>query len=118
MKKATKNTEKAAIESITLDQIRRRKLTKAEREQLKRLAAMPDDKIDLSDIPEVTGPANWIKNPFYRPVTKPVTIRLNAPDIAMARSLSKTKGLPYQTYIKMVLHEALQKQYAEAVQSK
>ena len=29
---------------------------------------MPDDQIDISDIPEVTGRRNWIKNTFYRPV--------------------------------------------------
>ena len=45
-----------------------------------------------------------------RPVPlKTVTMRLPVPDIQAARDLAHEKGLPYQTYIKMILHEALQK---------
>ena len=88
MKKANKTV------TMTLEQVRNRKLTKAEREDLKRLAAKPDGQIDLSDIPEQGGKTGWGPNPFYRPVTRPVTIRLNTPDIAIARQLSKAKGLP------------------------
>ena len=36
----------------TIDQMENRKITKAERERLKRVAALPDDQIDTSDIPE------------------------------------------------------------------
>lgn len=39
----------------TVEQMENRKITKAERERLKRVAAMPDDQIDTSDIPEVKG---------------------------------------------------------------
>jgi predicted DNA binding CopG/RHH family protein len=53
--------------------------------------------------------AGGVRGLFYRPVTRPVTIRLSAPDVAMARRLSKTKAMPYQTYIKMLLHEALER---------
>ena len=35
------------------------------------------------------------------------TIRLDPVDIEMARALAKKKGLKYQTYLKMILHEAL-----------
>jgi predicted DNA binding CopG/RHH family protein len=38
-----------------------------------------------------------------------VTIRLANEDIAMARQLADGKGVGYQTYIKLLLHEALQK---------
>ena len=67
MKKATKNTETSAIKLMTLDQIRGRKLTKAEREHSKRFAAMPDNQIDLTDIPEVTGRTKRQSNPNDRP---------------------------------------------------
>ena len=40
----------------TIEQIENRRITKAERERLKRVAALPDDQIDTSDIPEVKGP--------------------------------------------------------------
>jgi len=41
---------------------------------------------------------------------KTVTMRLPVPDIKAAQDLAHEKGLPYQTYIKMLLHEALQKE--------
>lgn len=36
-----------------------------------------------------------------------ITIRLAEADIARARTLAAEKGLKYQTYLKMLLHEAL-----------
>jgi len=41
---------------------------------------------------------------------KTVTMRLPVPDIKTAQDLAQQKGLPYQTYIKMLLHEALEKE--------
>jgi predicted DNA binding CopG/RHH family protein len=41
---------------------------------------------------------------------KTVTMRLPVPDIQTAQDLAQQKGLPYQTYIKMLLHEALEKE--------
>ena len=41
---------------------------------------------------------------------KTVTMRLPLPDIRTAQDLAHEKGLPYQTYIKMLLHEALKKE--------
>jgi predicted DNA binding CopG/RHH family protein len=41
---------------------------------------------------------------------KTVTIRLPIPDIQAAKDLAREKGLPYQTYIKMLLHEALKRE--------
>jgi predicted DNA binding CopG/RHH family protein len=38
-----------------------------------------------------------------------VTIRMVEADLDLARKQAKEKGLPYQTYIKSVLHEALVK---------
>ncbi|MGO9255517.1 MAG: hypothetical protein ACLQU1_04345 [Bryobacteraceae bacterium] len=40
----------------------------------------------------------------------PVTIRLASEDIATARQLADGKGIGYQTYIKLLLHDALQKE--------
>ncbi len=40
----------------------------------------------------------------------PVTIRLASDDIATARRLANGKGIGYQTYIKLLLHDALQKE--------
>jgi predicted DNA binding CopG/RHH family protein len=85
----------------------KKKLTKTQQRDLAAIAALSDAQIDTSDIPEIKSLTGGIRGLFYRPVTQPVTIRLSAPDVAMARQLSKDKGSPYQTYIKMLLHEAL-----------
>ena len=42
-----------------------------------------------------------------RLASRVVTIRLPEEDIALARQQAEKKGLPYQTYIKSLLHEAL-----------
>jgi predicted DNA binding CopG/RHH family protein len=41
---------------------------------------------------------------------KTVTMRLPEPDIEAAKDLAFRKGVPYQTYIKMLLHEAIEKE--------
>lgn len=39
--------------------------------------------------------------------SRQVTIRLGNHELALARQQAEAKGLKYQTYIKMLLHEAL-----------
>ena len=41
---------------------------------------------------------------------RPVTIRMQPDDLETARSLASEKGLPYQTYIKVLLREALRRE--------
>lgn len=43
-----------------------------------------------------------------------VTMRLPVLDIKTAQDLAQRKGLPYQTYIKMLLHEALERERRSA----
>lgn len=45
---------------------------------------------------------------------KTVSMRLPVADIEAAQQIAASKGLPYQTYIKMLLHEALQKERRSA----
>jgi predicted DNA binding CopG/RHH family protein len=40
--------------------------------------------------------------------TPTTTIRLDPEDISRARTQASKKGLKYQTYLKMLIHEALQ----------
>jgi len=42
--------------------------------------------------------------------TRPTTIRLFAEDIERAKAAAHRKGLRYQTYLKMLIHEALQRE--------
>lgn len=41
---------------------------------------------------------------------KTVTMRLPVADIRAAQGLAESRGLPYQTYMKMLLHQALEKE--------
>jgi predicted DNA binding CopG/RHH family protein len=45
---------------------------------------------------------------------KTVTMRLPVPDLKAAQDLAQRRGLPYQTYIKMLLHEALERERRSA----
>ena len=47
------------------------------------------------------------------PKSKSVTIRIPVRDLAAAQRLADRKGLPYQTYMKMLLHQALEKERME-----
>lgn len=51
-------------------------------DELKKLADMPDEKIDYSDIPEITDFTNWQPNPFFKPIKSPISAKLDK-DIIM-----------------------------------
>ena len=55
-----------------------KKTVKKAAEELAALAAMPDEEIDTSDIPEITDWSKAVVGRFYRPVKEAVTIRLDA----------------------------------------
>jgi predicted DNA binding CopG/RHH family protein len=44
------------------------------------------------------------------PKSRSVTIRIPVRDLEAAQRLADRKGLPYQTYMKMLLHQALEKE--------
>ena len=84
------------------------KVTPAMKRHLKQLASRPDSEIDFSDIPELTEEfwKNAIRSPFYRPVKKQVTVRLDSDVIAWLR----TKGAGYQTRMNALLRSAMLKE--------
>ena len=45
-----------------------------------------------------------------RITTRPTTIRLAPDDISRARALADRRGLRYQTYLKMLIHEGLERE--------
>lgn len=51
-----------------------------------------------------------LKQFLARTKLRPVTIRLATQDIDTARELATEKGIGYQTYIKLLLREALQRE--------
>jgi predicted DNA binding CopG/RHH family protein len=87
----------------------KKKLTRTQKSDLAALAALPDSQIDTSDIPEIRSLAGGVRGLFYRPDAEPITIQLSTPEVATARRLSKNKDVPYQAYINMLLHEALER---------
>jgi uncharacterized protein (DUF4415 family) len=73
-----------------------KKLSEKQRQrELARIAAIPDDEIDTSDIPELTEEQmrRAVRGRFYRPLKKPVTIRLDADVLDWLKS----QGPGYQT---------------------
>jgi predicted DNA binding CopG/RHH family protein len=74
----------------------------------------PDDQIDLSDMPEIKDWSGATRGMISRPELRLISIRLPAHDLAMANQLAFRKGMPYQTYIKSLLHESLVKEYRKA----
>jgi len=83
----------------------RRALTAIQRRQVAALAAMPDDKIDYSDIPPLKD-RFWkhaVRNPFYRPVKRQLTVRLDADVVAWLQE----QGKGYQTRINALLRAAM-----------
>jgi hypothetical protein len=46
--------------------------------------------------------------------SKKIAIRIRAVDIERARELAEKKGIGYQTYMKMLLHEALEREIQRA----
>jgi len=80
-------------------------LTAKERKQVAKLAALPDSKIDYSDIPPLTEKfwKNAVRNPFYRPVKQQLTVRLDADVVAWLRE----QGKGYQTRMNALLREAM-----------
>ncbi len=72
-------------------------------QQLERLEALPDDQIDTAEIPEAPAEA-WrhARRPgLYRPLKKPVTLRLDADIVTWFKE--HTQGQGYQTEINRVL---------------
>ena len=81
------------------------RLTASRKRRLAKLAKRPDSAIDFSDIPELTEKfwQNAIPNPFYRPVKRQLTLRLDADVIAWLRK----HGKGYQTRANALLRAAM-----------
>lgn len=71
--------------------------------QLDALAAMPDDTIDLSDMPEVTDWSDAERGRFYRPVKQQLTLRVDADVVHWFKTHAQGGG--YQTRINQALRD-------------
>lgn len=77
------------------------KLTKQQQNEIEKLTTLPDEEIDVSDIPERTDWETAAVGKFYRPIKQPITMRLDADVVAWFRQ----RHPKYQTAINRVLRE-------------
>lgn len=80
-------------------------LTKVQRDNLERLAAMPDDQINYDDIPKLTNVqlGEMARAEHYRPVKKQITARVDADVLAWL----KAQGKGYQSRMNAILRDAM-----------
>ncbi len=81
-----------------------KKVSRKQAKELAALARMPDEKIDLTDAPEVREWRGAVVGKFYRPIKRPVTIRVDADVLVWL----KRQGRGYQTRINKLLREAME----------
>ena len=81
------------------------RISAAQRRRLEKLAQLPDSEIDFSDIPPLDEKfwKNAVRNPFYRPVKKQVTLRVDADVLAWLRK----QGKGYQSRANALLRAAM-----------
>jgi len=82
------------------------KLTRKRKQALAELSRTPDSEIDFSDIPELTDKfwQNAVPNPYYRPVKKQITLRIDADILAWLRRKSQDG---YQSRLNSLLRHAM-----------
>jgi uncharacterized protein (DUF4415 family) len=82
------------------------KLTRKIANELDAIARMPDEEIDLSDDAETTNGKGGVRGRFYRPIKRPVTMRLDADLLAWL----KAQGKGYQTRVNELLRAQMMKE--------
>ena len=73
-------------------------------EQIRALEALPDDRIDTTDAPEILDWSDARRGVFYRPVKQQITLRLDADIIAWFKAQAPD-GRGYQTDINGALRD-------------
>jgi uncharacterized protein (DUF4415 family) len=80
-----------------------RKRTKGQEREIRAIGAKRDEDVDFSDAPPVLDWSGAEIGKFYRPVKKPVTMRLDSDVIAWL----KADGRGYQTKANWLLRHAM-----------
>jgi uncharacterized protein (DUF4415 family) len=88
------------------------KLTPELLAQSKRIAAMRNEDIDLSDMPEKLDWTNAERGKFYRPVKQQLTLRLDADVVHWFKT--RAKGGGYQTRINQALRRFMDEEGRKA----
>ncbi len=82
-------------------------LTPAQQAEIDALAALPDNKIDTKDVPEVRDWSGARRGLFFRPIKKQLTLRIDADVIDWFKSHTP-QGNGYQTSINRALREYIE----------
>jgi uncharacterized protein (DUF4415 family) len=105
MRAATRNSKIRGKAEIRVKRSPGEPLSEKQKRMLSALAALPDDQIDTSDIPELP-PNAWkgaIRGRFYRPLKRAVSMRLDADVVAWL----KKRGKGYQTRANSILRQRM-----------
>jgi uncharacterized protein (DUF4415 family) len=78
----------------------------AQADEIRAVKRMKDREIDTTDIPPVLDWSKAVVGKFYRPIKKPLTIRLDADVLAWL----KGQGKGYQTRINALLRSSMERQ--------
>jgi len=94
----------------------KRLTTEQRRKELAAIATMPEDQIQTSDIPELTLEQlrRGVRGQMYRPIKKPVTMRLDADVIEWL----KRDGPGYQTKANRLLRAEMLRSYLGVAQGR
>ena len=89
-----------------------RKLPPHLQTEAERLAALPDEEIDLTDMPEKLDWSKAERGKFYRPVKQQLTLRLDADVIHWFKTHAQGGG--YQTRINQALRDYVEQRRRKA----
>ncbi len=89
------------------------KLTPRQRADLASIAALPDESIDLTEMPEARSLSGAKRGLFYRPVKQQLTLRIDADVVAWFKENTRD-GHGYQTEINRALRNFMQSQRKKA----
>jgi uncharacterized protein (DUF4415 family) len=89
-----------------------RKLPPHLQAEAERVAALPDEEIDLTDMPEKLDWTQAERGKFYRPVKQQLTLRLDADVIHWFKT--HTQGGGYQTRINQALRDYVEQRRRKA----
>ncbi len=87
-------------------------MTDQQKAELAALAAMPDDEIDITDIPEVTDWSNAERGVIYRLTKQRIALDLDADVIAWFKFNAQT-DIDCQTHINQALREYVRRENAK-----
>jgi len=82
-----------------------RPLTSEQKAELDALAALPEDRIDTREMPEVRDWSKARRGVFYRPIKQQLTLRLDADLVEWFKVNGGQRGEGYQTRINAALRE-------------